>query len=182
VSGHRVLIVDDESIVRDVLGRYLEKEGFRVDSAADGETAIELAARSRPDIVLLDLMLPKVDGLEVFRRIREVADIPVVMITAKGEEVDRVVGLELGADDYVAKPFSPREVVARIRAVLPTVTADWRYIRQARRCAGTRRRSTSRGRSSTSSSCSPRTPAAPSLDRSCSRACGTSLGTATPRP
>jgi two-component system response regulator ResD len=118
VSGHRVLIVDDESIVRDVLGRYLEKEGFRVDSAADGETAIELAARSRPDIVLLDLMLPKVDGLEVFRRIREVADIPVVMITAKGEEVDRVVGLELGADDYVAKPFSPREVVARIRAVL----------------------------------------------------------------
>jgi len=118
VSGHRVLIVDDESIVRDVLGRYLEKEGFRVDSAADGEAAIELAARSRPDIVLLDLMLPKVDGLEVFRRIREMADIPVVMITAKGEEVDRVVGLELGADDYVAKPFSPREVVARIRAVL----------------------------------------------------------------
>ena len=118
VSGHRVLIVDDESIVRDVLGRYLEKEGFRVDSAADGEAAIELAARSRPDIVLLDLMLPKVDGLEVFRRIREMADIPVVMITAKGEEVDRVVGLELGADDYVTKPFSPREVVARIRAVL----------------------------------------------------------------
>lgn len=114
----RVLVVDDEAIVRDVLTRYLEKEGFRVDSAADGQEALELAARSRPDVVLLDLMLPKVDGLEVFRRIRAHDDVPVVMITAKGEEVDRLVGLELGADDYVAKPFSPREVVARIRAVL----------------------------------------------------------------
>jgi len=114
----RVLIVDDEAIVRDVLTRYLEKEGFRVETAADGEAAIEAATRSGPDIVLLDLMLPKVDGLEVFRRIRALGDIPVVMLTAKGEEVDRVVGLELGADDYVAKPFSPREVVSRIRAVL----------------------------------------------------------------
>jgi len=118
VGTVRVLIVDDEAIVRDVLTRYLEREGFLVDSAADGEEALELAARSRPDVVLLDLMLPKVDGLEVFRRIRAHDDIPVVMITAKGDEVDRVVGLELGADDYVAKPFSPREVVARIRAVL----------------------------------------------------------------
>ena len=114
----RVLVVDDEAIVRDVLTRYLEQEGFRVDCAADGEAALELAARSRPDVVLLDLMLPKVDGLEVFRRIRARDDVPVVMITAKGEAVDRVVGLELGADDYVTKPFSPREVVARIRAVL----------------------------------------------------------------
>lgn len=113
-----VLIVDDEAIVRDVLTRYLEKEGFRVETAADGEAAIEAATRSGPDIVLLDLMLPKVDGLEVFRRIRALGDTPVVMLTAKGEEVDRVVGLELGADDYVAKPFSPREVVSRIRAVL----------------------------------------------------------------
>jgi two-component system response regulator ResD len=114
----RVLVVDDEAIVRDVLTRYLEKEGFRVDVAADGEEALALASRVRPDVVLLDLMLPKVDGLEVFRRIRANDDIPVVMITAKGEEVDRVVGLELGADDYVSKPFSPREVVARIRAIL----------------------------------------------------------------
>jgi len=118
VTTVRVLVVDDEAIVRDVLTRYLEKEGFRVDCAADGEAALELAARSRPDVVLLDLMLPKVDGLEVFRRIRARDDVPVVMITAKGEAVDRVVGLELGADDYVTKPFSPREVVARIRAVL----------------------------------------------------------------
>jgi two-component system response regulator ResD len=101
-----------------VLTRYLEREGFRVDVAADGEVALELAARSRPDIVVLDLMLPKVDGLEVFRRLRDLGDVPVVMLTAKGEEVDRLVGLELGADDYVSKPFSPREVVARIRAIL----------------------------------------------------------------
>jgi DNA-binding response OmpR family regulator len=110
--------VDDEAVVRDVLTRYLEKEGFRVDAAEDGEAALELAARSRPDIVVLDLMLPKVDGFEVFRRLRGLGDVPVVMLTAKGEEVDRLVGLELGADDYVSKPFSPREVVARIRAVL----------------------------------------------------------------
>ena len=113
-----MLIVDDEEIVRDVLTRYLVQEGFRVDVAADGEAALDLAARSRPDIVILDLMLPKLDGLEVFRRIRADGDLPIVMLTAKSEEVDRVVGLELGADDYVTKPFSPREVVARIRAVL----------------------------------------------------------------
>jgi DNA-binding response OmpR family regulator len=118
MSEGRVLVVDDEAIVRDVLTRYLEREGFRVDVAEDGEVALELAARSRPDIVVLDLMLPKVDGLEVFRRLRDLGDVPVVMLTAKGEEVDRLVGLELGADDYVSKPFSPREVVARIRAVL----------------------------------------------------------------
>ena len=118
MGGDHVLIVDDEEIVRDVLTRYFEQEGFRVDVAADGEAALDLAARSRPDIVILDLMLPKLDGLEVFRRIREVGDLPIVMLTAKSEEVDRLVGLELGADDYVTKPFSPREVVARIRAVL----------------------------------------------------------------
>jgi DNA-binding response OmpR family regulator len=118
VGGDHVLIVDDEEIVRDVLTRYFEQEGFRVDVAADGEAALDLAARSRPDIVILDLMLPKLDGLEVFRRIREAGDLPIVMLTAKSEEVDRLVGLELGADDYVTKPFSPREVVARSRAVL----------------------------------------------------------------
>ncbi|HET9672637.1 MAG TPA: response regulator transcription factor [Actinomycetota bacterium] len=114
----RVLIVDDEAVVRDVLSRYLEEEGFRVETAADGESALDLAARSAPDVVVLDLMLPRIDGLEVLRRVRERRDVPVVLLTAKGEEVDRVVGLEVGADDYVAKPFSPREVVARVRAVL----------------------------------------------------------------
>jgi two-component system response regulator ResD len=118
MSRNRVLVVDDEPIVRDVLVRYLKREGFQVDTAEDGEAAVERASASGADIVILDLMLPKLDGLEVFRRIRERSEVPVVMLTAKREEVDRVVGLELGADDYVSKPFSPREVVARVRAVL----------------------------------------------------------------
>jgi DNA-binding response OmpR family regulator len=114
----RVLVVDDEPMVREVLARYLAKDGFVVDVAEDGEGALVVFDERRPDLVLLDLMLPKVDGLEVFRTMREHAPTPVIMLTAKGEETDRVVGLELGADDYVTKPFSPREVVARVRAVL----------------------------------------------------------------
>jgi DNA-binding response OmpR family regulator len=127
VNATRVLVVDDEPMVREVLARYLEKEGFAVEVAEDGEQALAAHATTHPDLVLLDLMLPLVDGLEVFRRIRERAPTAVIMLTAKGEETDRVVGLELGADDYVTKPFSPREVVARVRAVLrrsAAVTAD----------------------------------------------------------
>jgi DNA-binding response OmpR family regulator len=118
MNATRVLIVDDEPMVRDVLSRYLEKEGYAVDLAEDGEQALLAYERDSPDLVLLDLMLPRVDGLEVFRRIREQAPTAVIMLTARGEETDRVVGLELGADDYVTKPFSPREVVARVRSVL----------------------------------------------------------------
>ena len=118
MSDARVLVVDDEPMVREVLARYLEKEGFAVEEAADGEQALARFEAAVPDLVLLDLMLPRVDGLEVFRRIREGASTAVIMLTAKGEETDRIVGLELGADDYVTKPFSPREVVARVRAVL----------------------------------------------------------------
>ena len=113
-----VMVVDDEPMVRDVLARYLEKEGFRVLTAQDGEEAVRTFEESDPDLVLLDLMLPKMDGLEVFRTIRARMATPVIMLTARGEETDRLVGLELGADDYVTKPFSPREVVARVRAVL----------------------------------------------------------------
>jgi DNA-binding response OmpR family regulator len=105
-------------MVRDVLARYLQKEGYAVDVAEDGERALVVSASTMPDLVLLDLMLPRIDGLEVFRRLRERTPTPVIMLTAKGEETDRVVGLELGADDYITKPFSPREVVARVRAVL----------------------------------------------------------------
>jgi DNA-binding response OmpR family regulator len=118
VSATRVLVVDDEPMVRDVLARYLEKEGYEVDVAEDGEQALDALATQVPDLVLLDLMLPRVDGLEVLRRMRERTPTAVIMLTARGEETDRVVGLELGADDYVTKPFSPREVVARVRAVL----------------------------------------------------------------
>jgi DNA-binding response OmpR family regulator len=111
-------VVDDEPMVRDVLARYLEREGFEVSLAQDGEEALSRIENVPLDIILLDLMLPGVDGIEVFRRIREKRATPVIMLTAKGEETDRIVGLELGADDYVTKPFSPREVVARVRTVL----------------------------------------------------------------
>src|ERR671934_120488 len=114
----RVLVVDDEPMVREVLARYLSKEGFDVDIAADGEAALSAFERARPDLVLLDLMLPAVDGFDVFRRMQASGRPAVIMLTARGDEVDRILGLEMGADDYVTKPFSPREIVARVRAVL----------------------------------------------------------------
>jgi two-component system response regulator ResD len=117
-AGARVLIVDDEPIVREVLARYLKRGGFGTVAAADGASAVAAFERDRPDLVILDLMLPRLDGLEVFRRIRAQASTPVIMLTAKGDETDRVVGLEIGADDYVVKPFSPREILARVTAVL----------------------------------------------------------------
>ena len=118
MGGARVLVVDDEPMVCEVLARYLVREGFDVDTAEDGEQALAAFAANPPRLVLLDLMLPQIDGFEVFRRIRESASTPVIMLTARAEEADRIVGLEIGADDYVTKPFSPREVVARVRAVL----------------------------------------------------------------
>jgi DNA-binding response OmpR family regulator len=117
-QGMRVLIVDDEPMVRDVLARYLTRSGFIAESVGDGEAAIAAFHASRPDLVLLDLMLPRIDGFSVFHSIRARAATPVIMLTARKEETERIAGLELGADDYVAKPFSPREVVARVQAVL----------------------------------------------------------------
>lgn len=114
----KILLVDDEPMVTDVMERYLRREGFQVLLAADGEAAVATAQESAPDLILLDLMLPKIDGLTAFRQIRSHSSVPVIILTAKGEETDRIVGLETGADDYIAKPFSPREVVARIKAVL----------------------------------------------------------------
>jgi two-component system, OmpR family, response regulator ResD len=115
-----VLVVDDEPTIAEVVARYLERAGYHTRVAADGLEALEAAARQRPDLVVLDLMLPRVDGLEVMRRLREQdrERIAVILLTAKGEESDRVVGLRLGADDYVVKPFSPAELVARVDAVL----------------------------------------------------------------
>jgi len=124
MESARVLVVDDEPMVRDVLARYLAREGFAVDVAADGREALDRYVEGPPDLVLLDLMLPTIDGYEVFRRMRELSSTPVIMLTARGEQTDRIVGLELGADDYVAKPFSPREVVARVRAVLRRSTPE----------------------------------------------------------
>ena len=113
-----VLVVDDEPIVRDVVVRYLERDGFQTLVAADGDTARELIERSQPQLVVLDVMLPGTDGLALCRWIRSRGDLPVIMLTARGEEADRIVGLELGADDYVTKPFSPRELAVRVQTVL----------------------------------------------------------------
>ncbi len=112
------LVVDDEQRLRDLVRDYLTREGYEVVTAADGLTAVEVARRHGPDIVVLDLMLPGIDGLEVCRRLRAFSDAYVIMLTARAEEVDRIVGLEVGADDYLTKPFSPRELVARVRAML----------------------------------------------------------------
>jgi len=123
-----VLVVDDEPIVREVVVRYLEREGFRTLEAGDGQSARELVESGAPNLVVLDVMLPGTDGLTLCRWIRSRSDLPVIMLTARGEEADRIVGLELGADDYVTKPFSPRELAARVRTVLrraePATTRD----------------------------------------------------------
>jgi len=121
-----VLVVDDEPIVREVVVRYLRREGYETLEAADGSRARELLERHDPSLVVLDLMLPGTDGLELCRWIRSRSDLPVIMLTARGEESDRIVGLELGADDYVTKPFSPRELAVRVRAVLRRATAPTR--------------------------------------------------------
>jgi DNA-binding response OmpR family regulator len=116
--GARVLIIEDDPNVAEVVGRYLAREGYDVETVADGALGLARALADLPDLVVLDLMLPSLDGLEVCRRLRAAAPVPVIMLTARGEEADRIVGLELGADDYMAKPFSPRELTARVKAVL----------------------------------------------------------------
>jgi DNA-binding response OmpR family regulator len=113
-----VLVVDDDPTVSDVVRRYLERDGFVVESAADGAATLAAAAARPPDLVVLDLGLPGVDGLEVCRQLRSHGPVPIVMLTARGSETDRILGLELGADDYVTKPFSPRELVLRVQSVL----------------------------------------------------------------
>ena len=120
----KVLVVDDEPTIREVVVSYLEREGFTTLEAADGNRARELLETDSPDLVVLDVMLPGTDGLELCRWIRSRSRLPVIMLTARGEESDRIVGLELGADDYVTKPFSPRELAARVRTVLRRAEPD----------------------------------------------------------
>jgi len=114
----RILLVEDEKTIRDTVAAYLEREGYWVTPAEDGQVALEQFSKHRFDVVVLDLMLPKISGEQVCRAIRDASDVPIIMLTAKGELEDRVAGLELGADDYLVKPFSPRELVARVRALL----------------------------------------------------------------
>lgn len=114
----KILVVDDEAQIVEVLERYLTDEGFTVRSAFDGARAVELQKSEHPDLIILDLKMPVMHGFDAFREIRTKSDVPIIMLTSRGDEVDRVVGLELGADDYIAKPFRPREVVARVKTVL----------------------------------------------------------------
>ncbi len=118
MAGERILVVDDEPNIVDLVTMYLEREGFRVDSAIDGKQALERIQELEPSLVVLDLMLPEVDGFEVCRQTRVHSDVPIIMLTARDDDVDKIVGLELGADDYLTKPFNPRELVARIKAIL----------------------------------------------------------------
>jgi DNA-binding response OmpR family regulator len=114
----RILVADDEAGIRDVVGRYLVAEGYDVAFARDGVEALAMARAHEPDLVVLDVMMPELDGIEVLRQLRTESDVYVIMLTAKADEVDKIIGLSVGADDYLAKPFSPRELVARIKAVL----------------------------------------------------------------
>jgi DNA-binding response OmpR family regulator len=119
-----ILVVDDEARIVQLVRDYLERAGFHVLTARDGETALTLARVEQPDLIVLDLMLPGVDGLDVCRRLRQESSVPIIMLTARVEEADRIVGLELGADDYVAKPFSPGELIARVRATLRRASGE----------------------------------------------------------
>ncbi len=121
-----ILVVDDETEIVKLARDYLEQASFHVLSTGDGLTALSMASSERPDLIVLDLMLPGMDGLDVCRRLRQESDVPIIMLTARVEETDRLIGLELGADDYITKPFSPRELVARVRTVLRRVRGDVR--------------------------------------------------------
>ena len=118
MSGERILVVDDEQNIVDLVALYLERDGFKVESTNDGATALEMIQANEPALVVLDIMLPELDGFEVCRRTRATSDVPIIMLTARDEDIDKIVGLELGADDYLTKPFNPRELVARIKAIL----------------------------------------------------------------
>ena len=117
-SGYRILIADDDMNVHQSLIPYFRREGYKIYSAYDGEESVRQAQKVHPDMIILDVMMPKLDGLQACREIRKESNTPVIMLSAKGEEFDKLIGLELGADDYITKPFSPREVVARVKAVL----------------------------------------------------------------
>jgi DNA-binding response OmpR family regulator len=118
MTGQSILVVDDEPQIREIVGLYLERAGFQVRLAGDGPAALQALTAALPDLVVLDVMLPGVDGLEITRRLRSEGSTPIILLTARREEADRIEGLELGADDYVVKPFSPQELVSRVRAVL----------------------------------------------------------------
>jgi DNA-binding response OmpR family regulator len=117
-QGQTVLVVEDESSIASFVALYLKNAGYRIQSVGNGRDALERVAAEKPDLIVLDLMLPDLDGLEVCRRIRQTSDVPILMLTARDEDVDKIIGLEVGADDYLTKPFNPRELVARVKSIL----------------------------------------------------------------
>ena len=119
-----VLVVDDEKNIVQLARLYLNKEGYQVESAYDGLEALKMAKSIRPDLIILDLMMPEMDGLDVCKELRKTSNVPIIMLTAKGDDIDRIIGLEIGADDYMTKPFNPRELVARVKAVLRRTAQD----------------------------------------------------------
>jgi DNA-binding response OmpR family regulator len=135
MTTHKVLVVEDEAVLRETLQYNLVRQGYQVHVAPDGRSALEVARKERPDLILLDLMLPGIDGLEVCRILRQEMNIPILMLTAKAEEVDKVVGLEVGADDYITKPFSMRELLARVKAALRRVRLTREELTEARQDA-----------------------------------------------
>lgn len=130
MAGELVLLVEDEPRIADILEMFLRAEGFRTERATDGKRALEFWRAVNPALILLDLMIPQIDGLEVLRTVRRSSDIPVIIVTARVEDIDRLLGLELGADDYILKPFNPREVVARVRAVLRRTQGSLKPVRR----------------------------------------------------
>jgi len=127
VRADRILVVEDEPMVAEVVGRYLRRDGHEVTRVSDGRAAVEAFEAVEPDLVVLDLMLPGIDGMDVCRRIRARSQVPIIMLTARGDEIDKLVGLEIGADDYVTKPFSPRELAARVKTVLKRWQPQMRF-------------------------------------------------------
>ena len=189
-----ILVIDDERNIVELLRLYLEKEGWAVIAAGDGETGLELHQRHDPDLVVLDLMLPRIDGLEVCREIRRRGDTPILMLTARDDDVDSIVGLELGADDYVTKPFNPRALVARVKAILRRTSGTARGGRPIEVGAAPDRPTTARGDGRrappraprrASSTCwrrSPATRASSSPATRCSRTSGERTSPARPGP
>ena len=118
MAGEKILVVDDEANIIDLARMYLERDGFQVSAASDGAQALQEINQQKPDLVVLDIMLPEIDGFEVCQRVRAESEVPIIMLTARDDDVDKIVGLELGADDYMTKPFNPRELVARVKAIL----------------------------------------------------------------
>jgi len=121
MAGERILVVDDEANIVSLARLYLEQDGYNVDDASDGVQAMEMIRERAPALVILDIMLPEMDGFEVCRRTRAISEVPIIMLTARDDDIDKIVGLELGADDYLTKPFNPRELVARVKAILRRV-------------------------------------------------------------